>query len=381
VAVQTSGTEGAEAKLDAITREQGEALREALRALGGRAPTPRDEAAGGAPRPPPLIQVGAMHLILRGLTDNRAGLFLAGLLGFIAQVAPDDDVSLFVRAWDLASGALSPIIGRGAVAIFVFVLAVASIFVIAGWVGSAVLNVVRFFGFTLREEDGVFSRSYGLLTKRVHTLPRGRIQAVRLRQTLLRRLFGLGEMRTDDMGASADDKSAEARGTDVFVPIARRADLEALLGRVLPAADLTRYAFRRTSPRIIRRSAARFALLGVVAAALAYQTLGPWALAAPAVFAALGAISGLLVFRTLHWAFDDAGLAVRRGVFRRLVAVVPANRIQALTLVATPFDRRHGVATLTAIVGGGARVAIPNVPVEEGREAVTRLLGLGSVGL
>jgi hypothetical protein len=104
-------------------------------------------------------------------------------------------------------------------------------------------------------------------------------------------------------------------------------------------------------------------------------------LAAPAVFAALGAISGLLVFRTLHWAFDDAGLAVRRGVFRRLVAVVPANRIQALTLVATPFDRRHGVATLTAIVGGGARVAIPNVPVEEGREAVTRLLGLGSVGL
>jgi len=372
VAVQTSGTEGAEAKLDAITREQGEALRDALRALGGRSQSDAF-ALEAAPTAPALLSVGVGALVLRGLTDNRAGLILAGVLGFIAQVIPDDDVSFFLSAWEVGQELLGPVVGQGGLAIAVFAMSVAAVFVLLGWVGSAILNVVRFFGFTLREDEGVFSRSYGLLTKRMHALPRARIQAVRLKQTFLRRLFGLAELRTDDMGAGAQAKTAEAQGTDVFVPIAARADLESLMGRVLPEADPERYRFVVTSPRIIRRSTTRFALLGGLITALLWYAAGPWALAAPAILAPLGALWGLAVYRTLEWAHDDTGLAVRRGVFRRVLAVAPVSRLQALTIVQSPFDRLHRVATLTAIVGGGARVAIPNVPLDEARAAVASL--------
>jgi putative membrane protein len=320
--------------------------------------------------------VSPITLVIRGLTDNRAGLILAGLLGFIAQAIPDDDVSFFVRAWQVGQELLSPIIGRGAVAVALFIAAIGTFFVVVGWIGSAVLNVVRFYGFALRESDGVFTRSYGLFTKRVHALPRLRIQAVRLKQTLLRRVLGFGELRTDDMGAGAQEKTAEAQGTDVFVPMAKRPVLEALLPRVLPAADPSRYAFRRTSARIVRRSASRFTLLGVLVAVGVYPMIGWWALAVPFAFTPLGVLWGLATLRTLTWAFDAAsGLAVRRGVFRREEAYAPRTRLEALTIVQSPFDRWHGVATLTAIVGGGARVAIPNVPVEEAREATRALMG------
>ncbi len=376
VSVQTSGTEGAEAKLDVITRSQGDALRDALRSLGGAVSpghAPIEAAGEGASTAPALLSVGVFALILRGLTDNRAGLILAGLVGFLSQAMPDDDLSFFVKAWEHGQRLFAPIAGQGTFAIAAFVATVVAVFVLAGWVGSAALNVMRFYGFTLREDRGVFSRSYGLFTKRVHALPRVRIQVVRLRQTLLRRLLGLAELRTDDMGAGAEAKTAEAQGTDVFVPIAPRASLTALLPRVLPEADVSRYHWTRTSPRIVRRSASRGALLGSALGAGLYGSVGLWALAAPVAIALLGAIWGVATLRTLTWAHDQGGLAVWRGVFRRSLVVAPASRMQALNIVQSPFDRWHGVATLIAIAGGGARVTVPNVPVDEARAAIDRL--------
>ncbi len=373
VAVQTSGTEGAEAKLDAITRAQGEALERALRSLSGRAPRPE---AGDDALAPPILEVGVVPLVVRGLTDNRAGLILAGILGFFAQVIPDDDVSFFVRVWELGQRTLSPIIGRGFTAIALFVATVVALLVIVGWIGSAILNVVRFYGFALREEDGVFTRSYGLFTRRIHALPRRRIQAVRLEQTLLRRLLGYATIRTDDMGAGAQAKTAEAQGTDVFVPLAPHGAAITLLPRVLPAADARRYVFRETSPRIVRRSGTRFAIAGVLGALALYSVAGPWAFAVVVPAFLLGLVWGFATLRTLRWSVDPAaGLAVRRGVFRREEIYAPRSRLEALTVVESPFDRYHGVATLLAIVGGGARIAIPNVPAAEAREAARLLMG------
>lgn len=90
------------------------------------------------------------------------------------------------------------------------------------------------------------------------------------------------------------------------------------------------------------------------------------------------AVAGVLRFRTLRFARTDALLAVRDGRVGHTHVFVPLERVEAVTLDASPLDRLRRIARVTVHVLGGAGVTVPNVPRARA-EALVRELG-GDLG-
>ena len=368
LSVQTASTQGAEAELDAVTTQAAEELRAALRKVVDVGAVVRRRRSSEER----LLDVRTRDLILRGLTDNRAGLVLAGMAALV-------DNLLNVGGDRAAEGAISavrrtsdPLFGTGpAAALWLGGIVIGSVWVI-GWLSSAVLNSIRFHAFQLAVENKVFLRRYGLFTLRTHALPQSRIQCVRLEQSLLRRLFGIGVLRTDDMGAGAHEKSAERSGTNVFVPAAPMARLKPLVAHLLPGVDPMRLHWMKTSHTIVRRRSVVGLGVALAVAAGSYWYVKEWALLALLLVVPFAAW-GLAIFRSLRYARAEGCLAIRKGVLTLEHAFVPPSKVQAVLLTQTPFDRRHGVAKISITVGGGARVVLPNVPVVDAQALAAEL--------
>src|SRR5690606_28720998 len=57
------------------------------------------------------------------------------------------------------------------------------------------------------------------------------------------------------------------------------------------------------------------------------------------------------------WALHDDFFALKRGWLTRKLSVTPRNRIQSVRLSESPFDRRHGMASIEVDNAGAAAVS------------------------
>ena len=170
--------------------------------------------------------------------------------------------------------------------------------------------------------DGV-RITYGLLTTVTETLPPGRIFAVEVSQSLLWRPFGWWTIKINRMSgkSAAAQSSGSGQQFNVVLPVGKRADVERVLGLVLPdvpAASISALwedgiegpvegdAYR-TMPRRAR-----------------WRRPFSWKR------------HGYLV--------ADFGLLLRRGVVWRKLAVFPLARLQGVSLSQGPIDRAQRVS-------------------------------------
>ena len=398
VQIETAGGQGAEAKLSVLSQAEATRLRDAIFAHRAAAAPAAAEAAppvgasAGAATSPVLVaphaavrhtvrRVSTRELILAGVTSNQVASGLAVIAGAFALL--DDLVDLRTmgprvvaaeRAFQnwLASG------GPAAVALVVaggFVL-----LVVIGLVISVMGSVLLFHGFELSLAGEDLHRSYGLLTRHASSLPRRRIQLLRVEEGFLRRLLKLATLRVNSAGSKPTEGETE-KGLDVLLPVVPRNEVPGLLpivfpdlrdGRpasVLPDAQPLSYdappqpAWRRVSRRAIWRGTVKgssLVLLATIAVVYGKGLTGLLLLAGVPVVYALN----LLAYRHLGYADEGGFFRTRRGWLSRVTHVVPVRNVQAVVIRQNPLDRRHRVATVqvdTAGQAGGAGPTVSNV--------------------
>lgn len=185
--------------------------------------------------------------------------------------------------------------------------------------------------------------TYGLLTTVTETLPPGRIFAVEVTQSLLWRPFGWWSIRINRMSGKsvAQQSSSNAQQFNIVLPVGKRADVERVLGLILPsvpAGDI---------PKVWEHG-----VLGPVDGD-EYKTIPRrawWR-------------------RPLSWkrhgyALTAYGLLLRRGFFWRKLAVFPLARLQSISLSQGPIDRLQRVS--------GAQVHSVLGPVSGGLSGIDR---------
>lgn len=183
--------------------------------------------------------------------------------------------------------------------------------------------------------DGV-RITYGLLTTVTETLPPGRIFAVEVSQSLLWRPFGWWTIRINRMSgkSAAQQSSGSAQQFNVVLPVGKRADVERVLGLILPDAPAS------DIPLVWEHG-----ILGP-AAEDPYRT-----------------IPGRAWWRRpFSWkrhgyALTEFGLLLRRGIVWRKLAIFPLARLQGISVSQGPIDRAQRVAsgqahTVTGPVSG-----------------------------
>ncbi|MGH9184107.1 MAG: PH domain-containing protein [Acidimicrobiales bacterium] len=362
VRVETAGGGDSSVELEVVSTEEAHRLRADLLAARTTVPPPARAGRGAdgvgaepawVPTEWPVVALTYPQLAVAGLTGSELFVFVA-LLGWAFQLAEElpGDLLGQVDLGDVVGGLDLPLaLGLGAV-----LVALSS--------ASAVTwSILRNAGFTLTLVGDELHARRGLLDRREAVLPTGRIQAVRVTASPLRRAVGYVSVRLQSAGLGTE--SEERR---VAVPILPAADLDRVLGLVLPGAVLPPL---RRPPRVaLHRAVVRWTAPTTAVAVPAAAAWPPGALALLAVPLAVGL--GVATYRGMGHARLGPHLVTRRGALIRRTVIVPAERAQSGRVRATPFQRRVGLATLFVDVAGPGTT--PRVKDEEAVVA-RRLLG------
>jgi putative membrane protein len=153
------------------------------------------------------------------------------------------------------------------------------------------------------------------------------------------------------VGSAAEDTK---RGPVWLAPIVPRVRLDALLARVGAPLPLSDVAWERLHPRAARRMQTRMAILAMPAIGLSWPALGPWSLPLATIVLGLAFAAARRQAAAFGYARSSTLVAVKRGWLWRSVYISWIDRIQAVSVQASPFDRRHGMASVLVDTAAGA---------------------------
>jgi len=303
-----------------------------------------------------LWETGFLDRIFGLLFRNEQ--FGRGLMRDVAAAAFSDGAWPVTRlAWAAA--------GLVVFLLFVRVLSVA-------W---ALLTLYDFRLTRIRED---LRSDYGLFTRVTATVPIRRVQTIHVSEGPLHRWLGRAAVRVETAGGgggSGDEGSTKTRAW--LAPLIHRERVPALLQEVLPGVDLNAFQWQPVHPRAFRRAMKPwYVILGAITLVSA-----PWSGLAEYVVLALVLAWALLVTRQyvkhLAWAESDDVVVMRSGWLWKHVTLARVNKIQAVSMHASPFDRRAAMARVRVDTAGASellhRVDIPYLDAAVARGLAGRL--------
>lgn len=369
------GSAAADVKIEALTRTEAEQLRRRLGAIE-RAPLASDAGSTGTatvvPEPALLAdgelirRLSTRELLTAGVTSGTIGPALA-VVGFFSQIIDDILPEEIYSRLAMDAATLSP---RTLIPLIVAIGAVAWLLAIGG-------AVLTYGNFELRwAGDRVFI-SHGLLERRRRTVPVARMQAIVVKEGLLRRPFGLASVSFESAGFGQE------RGeSGVLWPLLRRSEAMALVAEVAPRLATSIDPGELAGPP--RRALSRYLVADVVGWLVFSGVVlaVTWVLANGVFFgrwtwlqwwwgglllAALPvvAINAVMRYRDAGWRIDPTRLLViSSGGLTRTSTVVPQRRLQFRTIERNPFQRRADLATFKVAIasgGGGGGAAVDHL--------------------
>jgi putative membrane protein len=378
--VETAGTSSeVEVELRVIPEADAEALRAAVReskALAAGAPVGPDGSRAldeDTDAPHEVLRVPTAHVVLAALTGVRLLVLpavLAGALQLIGQnttEAIDGAVDLLADLGLLGpNGLRAPTLSTA--------LLVGGLVLVASAVTAVVVGLLRDANFRVTRIGDDLHVSRGLLSTRDSVLPLQRVQLVDLQRNWFRRLLGFAAVRVHSAGGSG---AADRR---VTVPLLRDGAIDPFLGEVFPGVPGVP-ELRPHPPTAMRRAVFRWTRTAATIAAVIWLTpvLTPLQLPDPVRTASLvavvvAALLGVVEYRQLAHGLTDRVVASRRGALSISTTVAPVVKVQAASTDANLFQRRLGLATVTAHVAGpGGDVEILDTGAERAAELHDRL--------
>lgn len=385
VRVETGGGSELEARMQVLPLTAFEEMR--THVFGQMHPPPADAAAGEsedvpASRPADvLLQLPVRELLLNGLIQNRGAIVVGALFGLAWELGLTDRVMDRVFG-DTASGRgvlrqlAMALAGRAGAPLTRLLLALGTLglLLVVLRVLSMAWTLVRLYGFTLTRHGEDLRTAFGLFTYVKATVPLRRIQTLTVREGPLHRLFHRVSIDVDTAGA-APQEAEGGPGGESIAPILRRVEVPRFLREVLPGIDITRVDWQPPHARAFRRAVIKPVVIALIVPGVFVMTLQWWSLALLGVLAAWAIVHARLTVRHLRWGMTDDAVLLRRGWLWRRLSLARITKIQAVAVTESPFDRRHGMATVAVDTAGAGshRVNIPFLDREIARELAQAL--------
>ena len=368
VRLETGGGEKEEGRMRVLGLQQAQQLQRIIRSHDKAAPSGLpaaiDETASNETA---LLQLPTRELLKLGLVSNKGMILVAAAFGGAFQFDWKLSREIFHNAggwlWD-HSGDLA---GNGVAS---YALGGASLLLAAFIVlrlVSMLQALLHYHGFVLSGDDHRLSISRGLLNRFNGSLPRTRIQAWTLQQGWLQRRFRRFALRVDAAaGGGAKNEHMESHWQ--LAPIADDGSITRIIGAVMPGNAWPVALWRPLHPNAWKREFKGPALVLIIPTAVV--SYWAWQLA-PLMLLAYP----WLWIQSKQWAkhagYSHANglIAVREGWIGKTWRFAEVRKVQAVYLKQSPFDRRHGMATVFCdTVNAGALeppLAVRYLPFEE----------------
>lgn len=351
VTLETPGAAQTEVELPGIATDEARALRDLVNGVRRGASEP--ESGEGEVESPEhgrdddaVFRASAADLFRYGLTSNQVWILLAFIGGPAANWVGERveaAVNALTDAGLISAEQLAGAPWLAALVVFGLLIAVALLLMLL----SGMLAVVRFHGYALTGDAERFRAGFGLLDAREKTLRRAKLHSVELVQTGIGRLVGNWHVVGHQTGAAQVQQPGG--GDRRFLVPGIDADR---VGGV--AAALRREPWRFPALQGVDRRLRTVLWTRLCAPLLAAAVLLQWAAPDPFHWAALalagvsGVLAGLmhLRWRRWGWALEGDRLTVRSGLIGQSWLMFDLDRCQQARVTTSPYQRRHGLATL-----------------------------------
>ncbi|GJM20540.1 MAG: hypothetical protein DHS20C15_04550 [Planctomycetota bacterium] len=318
--------------------------------LGNTAPahahdaaTPEHARPVASPAARSLLRLGPRELIAFGLLSQRGFVIVAAATGLALEFDLFNE-QLLGLGKSLESSALDRGLGwaLGVALVLGVLLAVRLL--------SVVWAFVNLHGFELVARGNDLQTSAGLLTRHTATIPRRRIQVVTVSAGLLQRWAGFVAVKVDTAGGSELEAQSSTRRW--VAPLLRASQLPALLAELLPEFQAEALQWHDRHARAARRLFKRWVLLALFATAGSHAVFGTWGLLALPLVLVWGRVDAPVRARRAQWARGGGFFSVRHGVWGHRWRLVAEDKLQVVSVAASPFDRRWNMAGILTDTAG-----------------------------
>jgi putative membrane protein len=385
VRLETGGGKEEEARLSVLPKAAFEEMRrrvfvgrsltsaEAVEARGAGSDPAADATTEEAPRGETLVHLSLRELLLCGFLENRGMVLIGATMGVAWESGVMNRLSgiLFERAGVTGRGFFRNLIRRfledgqlpwGQLGIglagFIFFLVMVRVI-------SMIWGFVRLYDFRLTRVGEDLRSEYGLFTKVAATIPIRRVQTITFGTGPFHRWLGRATVRVATAGGGGKrqgDKS-NTRGRERLAPLIRREALPHLLQQVVPGFDLDTVNWQPLHPRAFARAVKPMLVFSGFITLGAALLIG-WGAIGVAMIALLWSnINARQYVAHLGWAEGDEVVMLRSGWIWQQTTLARVNKIQAVTMRESPFDRRAAMSGVRVDTAGAGelshRVDIP----------------------
>ncbi len=366
VKFETGAGGGDDLKLAYLPESEGERLRELVRS---RREGTLAESSEDAITAPAKADAGRLLFAMSPKRVATFGLFefslavVAVVGGFLSQF----DFLLPFEIWDWnawreqLTGPGQWLAGLGFLAQAIGVAFAVGSLLLIGVVTGVARTVLREWNFRLERSDKGLRRRRGLLTRTDLVMPVHRVQALRIRTGLLRRLFGWHALKVVSLASDSGSANHEA------VPFAQMEEIAPVVaetGFELPGEDLE---WHRAAPHYrIDGFLLGFAAMVALSIGLLIAGAGAFAILPVAIGGTLTAVHEFLAWRWAWHAVGERQLYTRHGWLAPSLAIGSRQKLQSVEIVRNPLARWRGYADVHFGLAGG-RLRMRGLPVAEAR--------------
>lgn len=303
------------------------------------------------------LSLSTLELVKLGLISNRGTLLVLAAVGLFGQ-AGDAFYDVLVDPVREATRSGAELVSHWHPGPLLYVLAVL-LLIVFGLVLTRVLSValaiLQFHGFRLESGKRELRVERGLLSRvRMH-LPRNRIQAFSLSESMLHRWFRRQSLKVDRSTIEAANSKQSMRD---LVPLADPARMAAILAALLPQGRWPLQGWQPLHPKAWRRAflipALAVSLFFTANAAFNRPEFAYGLLLVPVLY-----VRARIWARYSAWTLDGGVIAFRQGWLDRNCRFAEVRKLQSLRLSQSPFDRRYGMATLSLDTIGASPMEPP----------------------
>ncbi|WP_162846797.1 PH domain-containing protein [Marinicella litoralis] len=216
------------------------------------------------------------------------------------------------------------------------------------WLSSIALAFLKLYQFKISKIDKNLHAEMGLLTKITANIPIKRIQLIKIKHSPLHRYFKKVSVKMETAGGVTEQSGITMKW---LAPLVSKFNAQQLIAQIQPEVDWQDIKWLNLESRAWKRVFKRMMLL-VLVPMLPLVFYYQWIGLTPLLLTPLVFLYAKAYINKAGYAVNDQIIAYRHGVFFHTLSLVKIAKIQNISYLQTPFDRRNKMARLTVDTAG-----------------------------
>lgn len=292
------------------------------------------------------IKISLKDIIIYALTKSKLAwiLGLTVVIGQLDMFISDELISKIESSINSLIDTLGNTLSNTSLVIVVLSICIIVLLAyILSTIISIILEIIKFYDFTVYEDNNKIHIEYGLITTRKYSIPLEKLQAIRMKQSLLQQIFGYYNLEVVAIGYGDE---GDNKIPPILYPIANKVLINKILDDLLPKFSAQPEVHVPPKKALIKFILKRTLITALIISPLCYILISYNVYISILILILMviwQLILGIINYKNTSLAIDSSVIIASSGSTRKLTYIIPQENIQSIQYKQTPFQRKSNL--------------------------------------